>query len=89
LEWDHLIEAIRQDKPYNEVKRGTEASLVVLMGRMAVHTGQIVTFDQMLNHEHEFAPQVAQFTMDSPAPLHADADGRYPMPDPGFKKLEF
>ncbi len=26
LEWDHLIDAIRQDKPFNEAKRGTEAS---------------------------------------------------------------
>ncbi len=89
LEWDHLIEAIRQDKPYNEAKRGIEASLVVLMGRMAVHTGQVVTFDQMLNHEHEFAPQLAQLTMDSPAPLQRDPDGTYPMPDPGYKKREF
>jgi hypothetical protein len=89
LEWDHLIEAIRQDKPYNEAKRGIEASLVVLMGRMAVHTGQVVTFDQMLNHEHEFAPQLAQLTMDSPAPLQRDPDGAYSMPDPGYKKLEF
>jgi len=27
LEWDHLIEAIRNDKPHNEAKRGAEASL--------------------------------------------------------------
>jgi predicted dehydrogenase len=26
LEWDHLVEAIRQDKPFNEVKRGAEAA---------------------------------------------------------------
>ncbi len=89
LEWDHLVEAIRQNKPYNEAKRGIEASLVVLMGRKAVHTGQIVTFDQMLNDAHEFAPQVAEFKMDSAAPLQRDPDGTYPMPDPGFKKLEF
>ena len=49
LEWDHLIEAIRKDKPYNEVKRGAEASLVTSMGRMAAHTGQVITFDEMLN----------------------------------------
>ena len=35
LEWDDLIDAIRKDKPYNEVKRGAEASLVTSMGRMA------------------------------------------------------
>ncbi len=39
------------------------------MGRMAAHTGQIVTFDQMLNHDHEFAPDVDKLTMDGPSPL--------------------
>ena len=89
LEWDHLIEAIRQDKPYNEVKRGTEASLVVLMGRRAVHTGQVVTFDDMLNHAHEFAPGLDKLTMSSPAPILAGTDGKYPIPDPGTRELEF
>ena len=69
LEWDDLIDAIRQDKPYNEVKRGAEASLVTSMGRMAAHTGQIVTYDEILNCDHEFAPDVDKLTMDAPAPL--------------------
>jgi predicted dehydrogenase len=85
-EWDDLIEAIRQDKPYNEVKRGAEASLVTCMGRFAAHTGQIVTFDDMLNHEHEFAPELDKLTMASPAPLLAGADGKYPIPQPGIVK---
>jgi len=53
------------------------------MGRMAAHTGQVVTFDQMLNCEHEFAPDVDKLTMDSPAPLQAGKDGKYPVPQPG------
>ena len=83
LEWDHLMEAIRRDKPYNEVKRGAEASLVTAMGRMAAHTGRIVTFDQMLNCEHEFAPDVDKLAMDSPAPLRLLDNGKYPVPQPG------
>jgi len=83
LEWDHLIEAIRQDKPFNEVKRGAEAALVVAMGRKAVHTGQTVTFDEMLSDTHEFAPGVDKFSMDSPAPVQLGPDGKYPMPQPG------
>ncbi len=50
LEWNHLIDAIRNDKPYNEVKRGVEASLTTAMGRMACHTGQKVTWEDALNH---------------------------------------
>lgn len=83
LEWDHLISAIRNDEPWNEVKRGAEASLVTAMGRMAAHTGRVVTFDEMLNHEHEFAPEVDSFAMDSPAPLQLLASGIYPQPEPG------
>jgi len=89
LEWDDLITAIREDKPYNEVERGVEASLVTAMGRMAAHTGRVVTRDQILNCEHEFAPMVADLTMDADAPLQADEHGRYPLPQPGLKRLEF
>ena len=84
MEWDDLIEAIREDKPYNEVERGATASLVTSMGRMAAHTGQIVTFDQILNSDHEFAPEVDKLTADGPAPLKLDKDGKYPIPQPGI-----
>jgi predicted dehydrogenase len=86
LEWDHLIDAIRQDKTYNEAKRGAEASLVTSMGRLAAHTGQVITYDQALNHEHEFAPDVDKLTMNSPAPLQSIGDGKYPVPLPGINK---
>jgi predicted dehydrogenase len=84
VEWNDLIDAIRQDKPYNEVKRGAEASLVTSMGRMAAHTGLEVTYDQILNSDHEFAPNVDKLTLDGPAPLQADANGKYPIPLPGI-----
>ena len=89
-EWNDLMNAIRSDQPYNEVKRGVHASLVSSMGRMAAHTGQEITFDDMLNSEHEFAPGVDQFTMSSPAPVQADKDGKYPQPNPGItRKREY
>ncbi len=86
LEWDDLINAIRQDKPYNEARRGAIASLVTSMGRMSAHTGQPVTYEEMLNCQHEFAPTVDQLAMDSPAPLQLGPDGKYPVPEPGIKK---
>jgi predicted dehydrogenase len=83
MEWEDLIAAIREDKPYNETERGTEASLQAVLGRMAAHTGQIIERDKLLKHTHEFAPDVDKLAMDSPAPLVADKDGRYPVPQPG------
>jgi predicted dehydrogenase len=84
-EWDELVDAIRNDKPYNEARRGIEASLVTSMGRMAAHTGKIITFDAMLNCSHEFAPNLDKLaTLDSPAPVLPGPDGKYPVPQPGI-----
>ncbi|MCU0874039.1 MAG: Gfo/Idh/MocA family oxidoreductase [Pirellulaceae bacterium] len=86
LEWDELIGAIRRNEPYNETRRGAIASLVTSMGRMAAHTGQVVTYEQMLACDHEFAPDVDKLTPDSPPPLKPNADGVYPIPMPGLVK---
>lgn len=83
VEWDRLILAIRNNTTHNEAKRGAEASLVTAMGRMACHTGRVITFKEMLQHEHEFAPDLDKLTADSPAPLQMK-DGKYPVPQPGI-----
>ncbi len=86
IEWEVLINAIREDKPHNEVERGVAASNVTSMGRMAAHTGQVITYDQMLNSEFVMAANVKDLTLDSDSPLMPDADGKYPVPEPGIKK---
>jgi len=40
-----MLDAIRHDKPHNEVKRGVEASVVCNTGRLSAHTGQEISFD--------------------------------------------
>ncbi len=84
LEWNHLIAAIREDKAYNEVERGVMASAVTSMGRMAAHTGQVITLDDLMECDHEFAPGVDQLTLRSDAPIKADKDGKYSVPMPGL-----
>lgn len=87
IEWENLLAAIRNNEPYNEVPRGVKASLVTAMGRMAAHTGQIVTYEDMLKCEHEFAKGVEKIkSFDDASPLQADEDGKYPIPEPGVKK---
>jgi hypothetical protein len=83
-EWNDLVDAIRNDKPYNEAARGVQASLVSSLGRKAAHTGREITLEEMLNSEQEYAPGVDQWTLDSPAPLQAGPDGTYPVPMPGI-----
>jgi hypothetical protein len=86
-EWDDLMDAIRKDKPYSEVKSGVECSLVTSMGRMAAHTGREVTYEEILNSDHEMAPGLDKLNENSEAPLKADANGRYPVPEPGRKGM--
>jgi len=85
-EWNDLVDAIRNDKPFNEVEYGVKASLVCSLGRKAAHTAQEITYEEMLNSEEEYAPGVDKFTADSPAPVQANADGVYPIPMPGLNK---
>jgi predicted dehydrogenase len=84
LEWNNLINAIRNDLPHNEVERGVMASAVTAMGRMAAHTGQRITLDDLMDCDHEFAPNVDRLRIDGPAPLQADENGKYPVPMPGL-----
>ena len=53
------------------------------MGRAAVHSGKVITWEEAMASEFQFCPNLDQLTADSPAPLKADAQGRYPVPIPG------
>jgi predicted dehydrogenase len=47
-EWDVLLSAIRQDRPHNEARRAALSNLGAIMGRAAVHTGKIVTWEEAM-----------------------------------------
>lgn len=83
VEWQVLLDAIRQDKPHNEARRAGEANLVGLMGRAAAHTGQVITFDQMKASAYQYVADIDGMTAETEAPLHADAGGFYQPPMPG------
>ena len=56
---------------------------------MAAHTGRLITMDEMMKHDHEFAPDLANLSFDGPAPLQLK-NGKYPIPMPGItKKREY
>ena len=82
VEWDVLLDAIRKDRPHNEVKRAAFANLASIMGRAAVHSGKIITWDEITSSDFKFCPNVDGLTKDSPPPVQADVQGRYPVPVP-------
>jgi hypothetical protein len=85
-EWQVLLDAIRQGKRHNEARRAGEADVAALMGRMATHTGQYITWDQVLKSDFQFIKDIDNMTFDTPAPVHEGPDGIYPAPQPGITK---
>lgn len=86
VEWQRLLDAIRQDKPHNEARRAGEADAAALMGRIATHTGQYVTWDQVMQSEYRFVDDIDAMTFDTSAPIHANQQGLYPAVVPGISK---
>jgi predicted dehydrogenase len=84
VEWQILLDAIRQNKPHNESRRAAEANFAAIMGRAAVHTGKYVTIEQVKGSNFEFLKDIDHITADTPAPIKAAPDGTYAAPQPGI-----
>lgn len=82
-EWDVLLSAIRNNRPHNEARRAALSNLGAIMGRAAVHSGKIITWEEAMASRFQFCPNVDALTVSSPAPVQADEQGRYPAPIPG------
>jgi predicted dehydrogenase len=85
LEHDVLVDAIRGDKPHNEVDHAATATLVGIMGRMAAYSGQMVAWEQVINSKAALLPE--RYAFDASPPVAADAAGRYPVAIPGVTKV--
>jgi hypothetical protein len=85
-EWNVLLAAIRNDRPHNEAQRAAYSDLAAIMGRAAVHSGKVVTWDEAMASNFQFCPNIDTLNENSPAPVLADAQGRYAPPIPGVWK---
>jgi predicted dehydrogenase len=82
-EWNVFIDSIRKDRPHNEIRRAVYSDLTSLMGRAACHTGQMVTWDQIMESDFQFCNYLDELSYDSPPPVKADKNGQFPFPIPG------
>ena len=49
----------------------------------------MITLEDIRKCKHEFAPGLDKLTINSPAPLQAGLDGKYPVPQPGMNDFEY
>jgi predicted dehydrogenase len=82
-EWNDFIDSIRNDRRHNEIQRAIYSDLTSLMGRAACHTGQEITWDQIMNSRFQFCDYLDELNYDSPVPVKADKNGQFPVPIPG------
>jgi hypothetical protein len=82
-----LIESIRSGKPVNHQDTMIDSTYMAIMGQIAVYTGKLVTWEQIMAADFEFEPKVEEVTLDMEPPTLPDESGNYPLPVPGVTKL--
>ena len=83
IEFELFIDAIRNNKPYNEGHRAAKAALVGIMGRMAYESGQHIFEGSAQESKIELFPGIDQIAWDTKPPVEPDANGYYPYAIPG------
>jgi hypothetical protein len=81
LEHFPLIDAIRNDKPYNDLETAAMSTMTAIMGRMATYSGKRIEWDEAFQSQIQLMPE--KVTWDMPPPVLPDADGNYPIAVPG------
>ncbi len=81
---DELFKAVRQDIPKNDTEWGAHSTMTDIMGRMAVHSGHLIEWDEALNSDVVLVPE--NLSWDSEPPSRPNEDGTYRIPVPGSKE---
>jgi predicted dehydrogenase len=55
-EHNELFASIRSGKPINDGERMSSSTLMAIMGRMAAYTGQVLTWERVLNSKEDLTP---------------------------------
>jgi predicted dehydrogenase len=81
LEHFPLIDAIRNDKAFNELEAAAMSTMTAIMGRMATYSGKLIEWDAAINSKLHLMPE--KVTWEMTPPVIPDADGNYPVAAPG------
>lgn len=85
VEHDVFFDSIMNGKPRNDTDWGAKSSLTTIMGRMAMHSGQVMELNEVLSSRRSIIPD--KFTWDADMPDVPDETGNYPVPMPGISNV--
>ncbi len=83
--WPAFAPASRITKPYNEAEYGAKSTMTSIFGRMATHSGKMLTWDQAISSKMDLRPD--GYTFGSTPPTVPDSNGNYPIAIPGVTKV--
>jgi hypothetical protein len=86
LEHNAFVDAIRNDKPYNEGELGAMSCMMSVMARMATYSGVQVTWEKALNSQHRLGPENCSWESEPPVLPGPDGTYEHAVPLPGITK---
>ena len=84
VEHDVLFRAIKTNTPLNDTEWAAKSTMTTILGRMAVHSGKMIEWDEAINSSLTLSPDILSW--DAEPPAQPDKDGKYPIPVPGLSK---
>ena len=85
VEHDEFFKSIRSNDIISDAENGAKSTLSAIMGRMATYSGKTVTWDEVLNSNHQIMPESVDW--DTTPPSLPDENGFYSIPKPGVTKF--
>ena len=80
-----MFAGIQAGKPINDSVAMARSTMLAILGRMATHSGQRITWEQAFNSNKVLAPK--RYAWDAEPPVLPGPDGNYPRPIPGVTKV--
>ena len=88
LEHQAFFQAIRSGQPLNCAAYMARNAQTAVMGQLACYSGKEVTWDKISRSAFVFAPKAEDVRLDMEPPVKPDAQGNYPVPQPGITEFK-
>ena len=76
-----MFDGIKSASPVNDAQTMSDSTMLAILGRMATHSGQRITWEDAYRSEQVLAPE--SYAWDADPPVLPGPDGHYPQSIPG------